>query len=76
MYKVYAVNSKTCYHGMALVSANNAEEANSFIEKFQESDKRNAFDSWGYMMVNEDDVIEGVYSKEKGIVHFGIFYGG
>lgn len=76
MYKVYEVRSKACYHGMSLVAANNAEEANSFIELFQKSDKNNAFDSWGYMMVDEDDVINGIYSEENGIVHYGIFYGG
>ena len=76
MYKVYAIQSKTCYRGMSLISANDAEEANSFIEEFQKSDKTNIFDSWGYMMVDEDDVIEGLWAEEKGIVHYGIYYNG
>ena len=76
MYKVYIVQSKTCYHGMSLIGANSAEEANDIIDKFVEWDKKNECDSWGYMHVDESDIIEGVYSEEKGIVHYGIYYGG
>jgi hypothetical protein len=76
MYKVYCIDSKTFYRGMSLVAADDAEEANAIIDKFVEEDNKNACDSWGYMHVNEADVIVGVYSKEKGIVHYGIYYSG
>ena len=74
MYKVYCINSKSCYRGLSLVAADNAEEANSIIERFKDFDKDNKLDSLGYELVDEDDVIKSVYSEEKGIMLYGIYY--
>lgn len=74
MYKVYAVQPDVCYGGMALVAAENADEANSFIKRKKENDVNNSYDSWGYTSVVECDAISDVYSKEKGIVYCGIRY--
>ena len=76
MYKVYLVDSKACYYGISFVAANNAEEANSFIKDFQERDKKNVCDSWGYETVNEEDMVDGIWSEHNGIIHYGIRYGG
>ena len=76
MYKVYKVESQTHYHGMSLVAAVNAIEANSIIADFKRDDTNNWDDSWGYCEVNESDAIEGVLSERKGIVLYGIYYYG
>ena len=76
MYKVYKVEPQTYYHGMSLVAADSAEEANSIIADFKIEDTDNWHDSWGYCGVDESDVIEGVFSERKGIVLYGIYYYG
>ena len=76
MYKVYKVEPQVHYHGMSLVSAVNAEEANSIIADFKRDDTNNWNDSWGYGEVDESDVIEGLLSERKGIVLYGIYYYG
>ena len=76
MYKVYKVEPQMHYHGMSLVAADSAEEANLFISDFKRYDTNNWSDSWGYCEVDEDDAIEGVLSERKGIVLHGIYYYG
>lgn len=76
-YNVYEVRPRLgCYHGMSLVAAESAEEANRIIEDFVKSDPKNFYDSWGYGQVSESDLIEGVYSENKRIVHMDIHYCG
>ena len=76
MYKVYKVEPQMFYHGMSLVAADSAEEANLFISDFKRYDTNNWSDSWGYCEVDEGDAIEGVFSERKGIVLYGIYYYG
>ena len=76
MYKVYKVEPRMYYHGMSLVAAVNAVEANSIIADFKKDDTNNWNDSWGYCEVDESDAIEGVLSECKGIVLYGIYYHG
>ena len=76
MYKVYKVEPQTHYHGMSLVAAESAVEANSIIADFKKDDTNNWNDSWGYCEVYESDAIEGVFSERKGIVLRGIYYYG
>ena len=76
MYKVYKVEPRMYYHGMSLVAAVNAVEANSIITDFKRDDTNNWNDSWGYCKVDESDAIEGVLSERKGIVLHGIYYYG
>lgn len=76
MYKVYKVEPQMHYHGMSLVAATCAEEANLFIIEFKINDTNNWNDSWGYCEVDESDVVEGVLSERKGIVLHGIYYYG
>ena len=76
MYKVYKVEPQMHYHGMSLVAANNAEEANSIIADFKRDDTNNWNASWGYCEVDENDAIEGLLSERKGIVLYGIYYYG
>ena len=77
MYKVYKIESAAYYHGFSLVAAENDEEANLIITKFQEDDPNNLRDSRGYENVNEEaDLIDGVFAARKGILHFGIYYSG
>ena len=76
MYRVYKIDSGVCYHGISLVAADNKDEANDMIKKLKESDSNNTMDSWGYELVEEDDVIDGLYAEEKGFVYFGITYFG
>ena len=52
MYKVYKVEPQMFYHGMSLVAADNAEEANSIIADFKRDDTNNWNDSWGYCEVD------------------------
>ena len=74
MYKVYKVEPQMHYHGMSLVAAVNAEEANSIIADFKRDDTNNWNDSWGYCEGDESDGIEGILSERKGIVLHGIYY--
>ena len=76
MYKVYKVEPQMHYHGMSLVAAESAVEANSIIADFKRDDTHNWNDSWGYCEVDESDVIEGLFSERKGIVLYGIYYYG
>ena len=76
MYKVYKVEPQMYYHGVSLVAANSALEANAIIAVFKREDTNNLNDSWGYCEVDESDVIEGVLSERKGIVLYGIYYYG
>ena len=76
MYKVYKVEPQMHYHGMSLVAAVNAIEANSIIADFKKDDTNNWNDSWGYCEVDESDAIEGVFSERKGNVLHGIYYYG
>ena len=68
MYKVYISRSACYYGGISLIAANSAEEANKKIERFKQSDIGNKYDSWGYTSVDEDDVLEGAYSENDGIM--------
>ena len=76
MYKVYKVEPRMYYHGISLVAANSAVEANSIIADFKKNDTNNWNDSWGYCEVDESDVIKDVLSERKGIVLYGIYYYG
>lgn len=77
MYKVYIIDSEMCYTGYALVAAENAEMATKEIEIFKRADKDNFEDSKGYCPnVSEDDVLEGVFSENSGIIFHGIRYTG
>ena len=76
MYKVYKVEPRMYYHGMSLVAAESAVEANSIIADFKKDDTNNWNDSWGYCEVDEGDSIEGLLSENKGIVLHGIYYYG
>ena len=48
MYKVYKVEPQMHYHGMSLVAAESAVEANSIIADFKKDDTNNWNDSFGY----------------------------
>ena len=76
MYKVYKVEPQMHYHGMWLLAAFNAEEANSIIADFKREETNSWNDSWGYCEVDESDAIEGVFSERNGIVLYGIYYYG
>lgn len=77
MYKVYEINTRlSCYVGVSFVAADNAEEANLFIDDFKERDTNNYGDSGGYDSVEEGNVIDGLFAQDKGIVYYGIYYRG
>ena len=76
-YRVYEISPKLgCYRGLSLVAAESAEKANQIIRKFIASDPNNNMDSWGYSLVAEYNIIEGLYSEQEGMVHMGIYYYG
>lgn len=76
-YKVYEIQPRLgCYHGLSLVAAESAEEANYIINEFKKSDFHNDMDSGGYSQVSEHNIIAGLYSEIDGIVHMGIYYYG
>lgn len=79
-YNVYKIETggryASCYRGISLVAANNAEEANEMIAKEMKEDIHNDRDMWGYGTVDEDDIIEHLYSDVKGIILYGIYYYG
>ena len=75
-YKVYQINPLSHYRGYALIAAKNADEANTFIKDFQEMDKGNQMDSWGYDKVEESDVLYGIWAEQKGFVNYDIYYSG
>ena len=75
--KVYEVSPNYYYSGYALVGAENAKEAKQYILDFKERDKDNKFDSWGYdECIDECDLLENVYTEEKGILIYKIYYTG
>ena len=74
LYKVYQIPSKIYYSGYSLIAANSVEEANKMIETFKESDPRNLQDSFGYRLVDEYDIIEGLYADHDGFILHGINY--
>lgn len=77
MYKVYeSTPGSYGYYGSALISAENAEEANEFIKEFKKNDENNTSDSLGYSYVKEYDNIEHLFSDVKGIIKYGIYYNG
>ena len=79
-YNVYKIDTggryASCYRGMSLVAAENADEANEIICNEIKNDTHNARDTWGYGTVDEYDIVENVYSDVKGIVLYGIYYCG
>ena len=76
MHNVYKINSKCYYSGISFVAADNADEANAFIDSFKKSDPENIFDSRGYENVTEDNVVDNLYSDIKGIIYKDIYYCG
>ena len=76
-YKVYKVDGECCYSGYSLVAAKNPEEAIKYIKSFKENDSLNEGNSFGYCeYITEEDQIEGIWSEEPGIIHYGIIYCG
>ena len=75
-YKVYEIDSKCSYIGTSLVAAKTVEEANEYIESYRKVGNDNKGDSWGYLDVGEDDVIENLWSDKPGIINYGIRYFG
>lgn len=73
-YKVYKIEPSPCYSGISLVAAENEEVANKEIEDFKNRDNDNNLNSWGYGKVSESDVIDNLYSDERGIMLYGIYY--
>lgn len=76
MYNVYVIHSAGCYDGVSFVAAENAKEANKFIQDRIKNDSANITDSWGYCLVDEDDMLDDVFATEKGFVFSGIHYRG
>ena len=76
MYKVYKIDPVTYYRGMSLVAADDAKEANRFIDNYKKVDTDNYGDSLGYCYVDENDLIDGLFAEEEGIVYYGIIYSG
>lgn len=76
MYNVYVIHSASCYDGVSFVAAENAKEANKFIQDRIKNDSANIADFWGYCFVDEDNMLEDVFATEKGFVFSGIHYRG
>ena len=74
-FNVYRISSTSDYHGYSLVAAENASQANIFIEAFKQSDPNNAYDSMGYNFVDESDRISNIYSDITGFIVHEIYYG-
>lgn len=74
MYSTYLIRSKQCYHGNAIVAADNKDEANFFIQK--ERHEEIFGDSFGMLEVDEYDKIEGLFADHKGIITSAIYYYG
>ena len=76
-YNVYEISPCSFYYrGMSLVAAETVEEANEFIDCFISVDSDNGCNSFGYSHVDELDIIDHLYSDEKGIILYGISYNG
>jgi len=75
-YSVYKCSAKSAYSGISLIAADSVEEANQIISMFKENDKDNSFNSFGYSNIDEYDLMDNLYSTEKGILYFGIYYTG
>lgn len=73
-YSVYKCLSDVGYYGYALVAADSAKEANAIIKFFQKTDYNNKCDSRGYTLVDESDLIEGIFSSRRGIIEYGICF--
>lgn len=76
MYKGYHMNPGTCYGGFALIAAMSAEEANEYIANYKEQDASNVYNSYGWIYVYEDDIIENLTSSVGGIVYNYVYYSG
>ncbi len=74
-FNVYEISSTSDYRGHSLVAAENASQANVFIEAFKQSDPNNAYNSMGYNFVDESDRISNIYSDITGFIIHGIYYG-
>lgn len=72
LHSVYGILPNSNYGGEALVAADSIEEANGFISEFKQRDRYNALDSFGYGEV--DDIKEHLFSDQKGIIDYGIYY--
>lgn len=76
-YNLYLVDpSMGCYYGTAIISAKDAEDANQIINDFKNRDKDNSMNSRGYSNVSEGNIIEDAFGTERGILVYGIHYGG
>lgn len=74
-YKVYKIYPYPNYQGYSLIAANNEEEVKQFIIDFQKEDKNNMNDSLGYdTLIDEQNVINHLFSDKKGIIYYGIHY--
>ena len=75
MYKVYKVEPPNVLpRYVPCCRQQRAEEANTIIAGFKNSDTNNWNNSWGYCEVDESNAIESVLSERKGIVLCGIYY--
>lgn len=74
-FNVYEISSTSDYRRHSLVAAENASQANVFIEAFKQSDPNNAYNSMGYNFVDESDRISNIYSDSTGFIIHGIYYG-
>lgn len=73
-YNVYEIIPNSLYYGgMSLVAAESTEEANDFIDEFIKSDTQNYNDSLGYNHIDEYNIMDHLYSDEKGIIYYGIY---
>lgn len=70
------MNPKFRYDGFALIAAMTAEEANEYIADFKKRDSNNKHDSYGWIYVYEDDVIENLSSSIGGIIYDYVHYSG
>ena len=75
-YNIYEVDSKFYYNGIALVAAENVDEANRIIQSYRDCDENNTCDSWGWENVSKDNLVPELFSKEKGIILNRIHYCG
>ena len=49
---------------------------NEHISVFKELDPANKWDSWGWVFVTEDDVVENIFADCEGIMRSHIYYSG
>ena len=72
-YKVYVSRAGAYYHGVMLVAAENAAEANTLIGFNCEKSRKG---TWSVDRVDEDDVVDGVTVDRAGILKDTVFYTG